>query len=171
MVSSLSAARLAPIATRAPSAANAIAVARPIPELPPVMTATLPSNSLLISGRITTSHALEQALHSHATAHATGRPPAPGARRLYPSTLARNLHSPVPGAAVVTQNHHHRARRDGFHRCAGVSSACGEGPAGGDDGLHRTRAATKLQTASADLVHDGGCLLFRHRRSRPGRFL
>src|ERR1700693_5864609 len=50
MVSSLSAARRAPIATRAPSAANAMAVARPIPELPPVMTATLLSNCLLISG-------------------------------------------------------------------------------------------------------------------------
>src|SRR5512143_2945134 len=53
MVSSLSAALLAPSATRAPSAANARAAARPIPELPPVMTATFPSKSLFILGRIT----------------------------------------------------------------------------------------------------------------------
>src|SRR5579871_2913492 len=44
-VSSPSFSRRAPIATRAPSRANASAAARPMPELPPVMTATFPSSS------------------------------------------------------------------------------------------------------------------------------
>src|SRR5579863_1357184 len=44
-VSSPSIWRRAPMATCAPSRANASAAARPMPELPPVMTAILPSSS------------------------------------------------------------------------------------------------------------------------------
>src|SRR5579872_4353094 len=130
-----------------------MAVARPIPELPPVITATLPSKSLFILGRITTSHALEQALHSHAAAHASWRSLASGTCGLYSTAPWRNPRSPVPGAAVVVEDYRHRARGDGFNRRAGVSFACGENPARGRDGLHRAGIAAELQTTPANLVH------------------
>src|ERR1017187_1138812 len=75
-------------------------------------------------------HALEQTVHSHAARQPRrsggGQPSTAAARRIHPAGGGGNLQLPVSGAAVVVEDHPHRARRDGRHGRAGDAAAGAE---------------------------------------------